>query len=92
MLFLKKLGFDKVRLHSYQPKDLRDSRKYIVYMSGRDLLIKFFGEIGSMNSVKFSRFEIWKKFGFCPPHTTLEQRKDILNGKLDIYSIYGHIV
>ncbi len=89
ILLLKKLGFNKVRLHSFQPKDLRDSRKYIVYMSGRDMIIKFFDVIGSKNPVKFSRYLIWRKFGFCPPHTTIEQRKDILKGKLDIYSIKG---
>tara|TARA_Y100000310_G_C20683153_1_gene817296 strand:+ start:325 stop:1080 length:756 start_codon:yes stop_codon:yes gene_type:complete len=92
IFLLEDLGFNKVRIHSYQPKDLRDSRKYIIYMSGKEMLLKFFKEVESMNPVKYSRFKIWKKFGFCPPHTTLQQRKDILNDKLDIYSIYGHIV
>lgn len=89
ILLLNKLGFNKVRLHSYQPKDLRESRKHIVYMSGKEVLIKFFNEIGLMNPVKLSRFQVWRKFGFCPPHTTIEQRKDILSGNLDIYSIKG---
>ena len=55
-------------------------------MSGNELLLKFFKKIGSKNSVKLSRFKIWEKFGFCPPHTTLKQREDILNDKLDIYN------
>ena len=87
ILLLNLLGFDKARLHSYQPEDLRESMKYVIYMSGEKGLIKFFKEIGSKNFVKSSRFKIWKKFGFCPPHTTLQQREDILNGKLNIYSI-----
>ena len=43
--------------------------------------------VGIKNPVKFTRYLIWKKFGFCPPNTTLQQRQDILNGKLDIYKI-----
>ena len=43
--------------------------------------------IGMKNSVKFSRYLVWEKFGFCPTNMTLKQREDILNGKLDIYSI-----
>ena len=43
--------------------------------------------IGIKNPVKLTRYLVWKKFGFCPPHTNLQQRKDILNGKLNIYNI-----
>ena len=43
--------------------------------------------IGTKNLVKLSRYLVWKKFRFCPPHTTLQQREDILNEKLDINSI-----
>ncbi len=74
-------------LSSYQPKDIRDKRKYIVIINGVDRLEKWMEFIGIKNPVKFTRYLIWKKFGFCPPHTTLEQRKDILNGKLDIYNV-----
>jgi len=74
-------------IHGFQPKDLRDSYKYVIIVSGRDRLSKWMSFIGIKNPVKLTRYLIWKKFGFCPPHTTLQQRKDILNGKLDIYSI-----
>ncbi len=86
LLLLKEIGFQRVRLCSHQPKNQRDSKRYIIYMSGNELLLKFFKKIGSKNSVKLSRFKIWEKFGFCPPHTTLKQREDILNDKLDIYN------
>lgn len=72
--------------YGYQPKDPRDSYKYRIIISGVERLNKWMDLIGMKNSVKFSRFKIWKKFGFCPPHTTLKQREDILNGKLNIYS------
>jgi len=74
-------------IFSYQPKDIRDKRKYVITINGVDRLEKWMRFIGIKNPVKYTRYLIWKKFGFCPPHTTLEQRKDILNGKLDIYSV-----
>ncbi len=73
--------------HSYDPKKLSESRKHYVSISGTDRLERWMKLIGMKNPVKLTRYLIWKKFDFCPSHTTLEQRKDILNGKLDIYSI-----
>ncbi|MBU0958849.1 MAG: hypothetical protein KKB31_02770 [Nanoarchaeota archaeon] len=87
VFLLRKLGFDKVNVHSFQPKDRKDNYKFVVYMSGREALERFFNEIGSKNPVKLTRYLVWKKFGFCPPHTTLQQREDILKDKFDIYSV-----
>ncbi len=33
-----------------------------------------------------------EKFGFNPPHTTFEQRINILDGKIDPHSMYGPVV
>ena len=74
---------------SYQPKDPRDSYKYVIIISGVERIKKWMQLVGSKNSVKFTRYLIWKKFGFCPTHTTLKQRKDLLKDKLDIYTIQG---
>ena len=74
-------------IFSYQPKDIRDKRKYVITINGIGRLERWMELIGIKNPVKFTRYLIWKKFGFCQPHTTLDQRKDILNGKLDIYSV-----
>lgn len=72
--------------HSHDSKKLNEQRKHYISISGVDGLEKWMKMIGMKNSVKLSRYLIWKKFGFCPPHSSLLQRKDILNGKLDIYS------
>ena len=73
--------------HSHDSKKSNENRKYYISISGVDGLEKWMNLIGIKNPVKLSRYLVWKKFGFCPPHTTLQQRKDILNGKLDINSI-----
>jgi hypothetical protein len=55
---------------------------------GSEKLEKWMNLIGIKNPVKLTRYLVWKRFGFCPPHTTLKQREDFLNGKLDINSQY----
>lgn len=49
----------------------------------------YFKIIGSHNPKHITKFKVWRKFGFCPPYTTLEQRKNILDGKLNPNSFYA---
>ena len=51
-------------------------------------VVTYFELIGSKNQKHNTKFEIWRKFGFCPPYTSLEQRKNILDGNLDPHSFY----
>ena len=73
--------------YGYQPKDRRDNYKHTLTISGPKKLEKWMELLGTKNPVKLSRYLVWKKFGFCPPHTTLKQREDFLNAKSDIYSV-----
>lgn len=59
------------------------SIKNTVFVSGRDMLEKWFSVIGSNNYVHLSKFLVWRKFGFCPPRTTQKQRKLFLRGNLN---------
>jgi intein/homing endonuclease len=68
-------------------KKNNESKRHSVSISGLDGLEKWMKVVGMKNTVKISRYLLWKKFGFCPSNTTLSQRKDILNGKLDIFSM-----
>ncbi len=62
--------------------------KQVIYINGIKNLELWMAKIGFNNYAKYSRYEVWKKFGFCPAYTTLEQRKKILNGGLNPYSFY----
>jgi len=73
--------------YMYDPKNKNENRTYILTINGVDGLNKWVELVGIKNSVKLTRYLVWKKFGFCPPNTTLKQREDILNGRLDIYSL-----
>lgn len=79
----------KYFVSSYKPKKLNENEMFTITVSGSERLNKWMELIGMKNSVKLTRYLIWKKFGFCPPNTNLQQREDILNGKLDIYNMKG---
>jgi len=42
--------------------------------------IKFFiNKIGFKNSKHITKIQVFEKLGYCPPHTKIEQRKNILS-------------
>ena len=45
-------------------------------------------KIGFSSPKHLTKYLVWKKHNFCPPNTNLIQRKEILNGKLDINKFY----
>lgn len=49
---------------------------------------KWFSKLKPSNPKHTTKYLIWKKYGFCPPHTTIEQRKDILKKKINPYKLY----
>ncbi|MCX6803987.1 MAG: hypothetical protein NTY48_05470 [Candidatus Diapherotrites archaeon] len=66
-----------------------ESHQYSVSVSGKKNLDLWFEKIGSRNPSRFSRYKIWKKFGYCPPKTSYLQRKQILCGELNPGSFYN---
>ena len=49
---------------------------------------QFLKKIGFRNPKHNSKIEIWIRFGFCPPNSTLKQRKQILNNLLNPLKFY----
>lgn len=73
--------------HCRDSKMPNESRVYTITISGIDGLDRWMELVGMKNPVKLTRYLVWRKFGFCPTKTSLSQREDILNGRLDIYSV-----
>jgi len=87
---LDKLGISNNTNFDYHDKDKRTGKTYIkhdLFVCGKRNLKLWMKLIGFHNINHFSRYQIWKKFGFCPPKTTLEQRIKILNGDIDPKSL-----
>nr|AQS29446.1 hypothetical protein [uncultured archaeon] len=61
---------------------------HLIEINSLDNLRRFFEEISPSNLRHTSKYLIWKKFGFCPPNTTIIQRKDILKNQSSPYNLY----
>lgn len=82
-----KTGFN-CRSRIQKTKAKNESDKYQLYLRGVPNLENWINNIGFKNTSKFSRYKIWKKFGFCPTNLTFEQRRQILNNELDPNMFY----
>ena len=79
---LTRTGFQFRKYHQKIKIDNHNSQ-FKIYLRGYQNLENWMFNIGIKNTSKLSRFNIWKKFGFCPSYTTFEQRTQILNNELD---------
>jgi len=52
---------------------------------------KWFNIIGSNNPKHITKFLVWKKYGFCPPRTTIKERQKFLKGVSDPFSYYAGV-
>lgn len=64
---------------------------FMLQVSGKERLERWVKEIGFPNKNHYSRYQIFKKYGFVPPNTTMEQRIRILRDELDLISFYKEI-
>tara|TARA_Y100000310_G_scaffold272952_1_gene288201 strand:+ start:352 stop:1173 length:822 start_codon:yes stop_codon:yes gene_type:complete len=84
-VLLRSLGFTC----STSPESYYDARYEkifqgkLIQLSGKANLEKWMKFIGFNNPRHLSKYQIWAKFGFCPPNTSLNQRKRILSGEVD---------
>lgn len=79
---LRNLNF-RYRIQKYKSKHIEEHMRYIIWITGAEQLEKWITQVGFANYGKYSRYLVWKKLGYCPPKTTLEQRTNILKGKPD---------
>lgn len=85
---LNKLG---IRHTSYYRKPAEVNEKIAVKISirGSSRVENFMKKVSFNNYGHYTKYLIWKKFGMCPPKTTLEQRKLILKNQLDPFALYN---
>lgn len=64
-------------------------RAYGVKICGGIQVNKWFNEIGSKSHKHLTKYEVWRRFGFCPPYTTLEERRKMLKNEVSPYNYYS---
>lgn len=93
---LTKIGIShsKGKCSEFDARIGKDINLHRVSLSGRINIDKWFELIGSRNPNYLSKYQIWKRFGFCPPRLNYYQRKEILDGiknPLEYYNAPGVI-
>ena len=90
MDLMKGLGFrcSKRRIKRGFSNDRNNHDVFILELNKLDGIKRFFEELKPSNPRHVTKYLIWKKFGFCPPKTTISQRKDILKNVLNPYELY----
>lgn len=83
----KKLNLNFV-FYKYKPKKETESLKYIFRLNGVNNINTWMKEIGTKNPIQYSRFLVWKKYGFCPPKTTYSQRLKMLGDLIEPSTYY----
>lgn len=84
---LKKLKIEHSK-HTYKNKKLNQKDHQVITIRGEIRLERWKEKIGFNNHAKLTKYLIWKKFGFCPTHININQRKLILKNKLNPHSFY----
>ena len=86
-LLLNKLGLNHSR-HISKKKKANEKDAHTITIRGNERLKKWIEKIGFNNHAKTTKYLIWKKFGFCPSYTNINQRKLILKNELNPHSFY----
>ena len=84
----KKLALDLVsvlailKIKSFLKTQLKkegEKTAYYVEINGGVQVDSWFTVVGSRNPKHVTKYRMWQEFGFCPPFTTLAQRKKMLS-------------
>lgn len=58
-----------------------------IALNGVNSLKLWMDKIGFSNTKHLTKYYVWKKFGFCPPYTSILNRRKILKGEINPYSL-----
>ena len=61
---------------------------HTIVISGGIQVNRWMNEIGSNNPKHITKYQLWKEYGFCPPFTSLEERKQMLKKEISPNSYY----
>jgi len=79
--------------HAVETRRVGNSKKnkvdaFVVAIRGIDRLEEWIKTIGFKNPTQFTKYLVWKRYGFCPPNTTFKDREEMLAGNLNPNPFY----
>jgi|SRR3989344_5388471 len=81
------LGFSP-RLQKPIRQRINENMIYSLVLDTKKDTTKWIEEIGFKNLKHITKVRMWKEFGFCPPYTTLNERMNMLKGKINPLKFY----
>ena len=91
-VILKALGFEtsvKYDMSFYDKRTRLFYTRSYAELNGVDNLNLWIDNIGFNSEKHITKYKIWKKYGFCPANTNINQRLGLLDGKIEILSFYN---
>ncbi len=85
---LLELGFSP-RLYSPRRQRSNENIMYSLVLDTQENVDKWIESVGFRNHKHNSKVNVWKKFGFCPPNTSVKERELIISEKIDPLSYYS---
>ena len=74
-----------------QPRKRNEQTAYLFEINSIESIRRWFKAIRPANSRQTTKYKIWRKFGFLPPYTTLEERNKMITDEIDPYSYYAGV-
>ncbi len=68
----------RATLTTHKPSYEREKPAAVITVRGAEMLEKWMNTIGMNNHSSFTKYLLWKKQGFCPTHTTIKERIELL--------------
>jgi hypothetical protein len=77
------------RVRDPRTREFARRAKASFYMSGWNGINAWLERFGLANAKHLSKLLLAQKYGYCPPHTSLDERLAIIAGEIDPESLYG---
>lgn len=65
-----------------------NSQSYYIEINSIKDVHRFFNEVKPSNPKHITKYLIWREFGFCPPNTNINTRKEILKNRINPFNLY----
>ena len=92
IILVDKLGLEYNNPNPWKSKRSNELEVYTFEINSLGSIKKWFEKIVKPANEKHkTKYEIWKKFGFVPPFTSLEERKKILIGEINPDKYYAGV-
>lgn len=92
IILADKLGLEYTNPNPRKSKRSNELKTYIFEINSLRSIKNWFEKVVKPANEKHkTKYEIWKKFGFVPPFTSLDERKKILAGKINPYKYYAEV-